>query len=79
MSLFPQEGQTRYCARELINMEEESLDCTKSDVFSLGASVYELCLGRFLGADGEEGIAEWHRIRYVWASCVVTCVCEPAS
>jgi hypothetical protein len=60
---FAQEGQTRYCPRELINLEEEYLDATKADVFSLGASVYELCLGRFLGAEGEEGIAEWHSIR----------------
>lgn len=44
-------------------MEEEFLDVTRCDVFSLGASVYELCLGRFLGADGEQGIAEWHSIR----------------
>jgi hypothetical protein len=32
-------------------------------MFSLGASVYELCLGRFLGAEGEAGMLEWHRIR----------------
>ena len=64
MHYLLQEGQTRYCARELINMEEETLDPRKADIFSLGASVYELCLGRFLGAEGEEGIAEWHSIRY---------------
>jgi serine/threonine protein kinase len=60
---YAQEGQTRYCARELINSEEEFVDVTRCDVFSLGASVYELCLGRFLGAEGEEGSAEWHAIR----------------
>jgi hypothetical protein len=41
------------------------VDVTRCDVFSLGASVYELCLGRFLGAEGEEGSAEWHAIRSV--------------
>eukprot|EP00598_Pedospumella_elongata_P005842 CAMPEP_0184983310 /NCGR_PEP_ID=MMETSP1098-20130426/12565_1 /TAXON_ID=89044 /ORGANISM="Spumella elongata, Strain CCAP 955/1" /LENGTH=819 /DNA_ID=CAMNT_0027507119 /DNA_START=63 /DNA_END=2522 /DNA_ORIENTATION=+ len=58
-----QEGQTRYLARELINMEEGLFDAYKADIFSLGATVYELCLGRYLGAEGEEGIAEWHSIR----------------
>lgn len=32
-------------------------------MFSLGASIYELCLGRSLGAGGDDGMAEWHNIR----------------
>eukprot|EP00598_Pedospumella_elongata_P011809 CAMPEP_0184988102 /NCGR_PEP_ID=MMETSP1098-20130426/22969_1 /TAXON_ID=89044 /ORGANISM="Spumella elongata, Strain CCAP 955/1" /LENGTH=61 /DNA_ID=CAMNT_0027512773 /DNA_START=62 /DNA_END=244 /DNA_ORIENTATION=- len=44
-------------------MEEGLFDAYKADIFSLGATVYELCLGRYLGAEGEEGIAEWHSIR----------------
>ena len=36
---------------------------TKADIFSLGASVYELCLGRPLGCSGDQGMQEWHDIR----------------
>eukprot|EP01031_Cornospumella_fuschlensis_P026185 gene26185-31619_t len=57
------EGDSRYCARELINSDCHSLDLTKADIFSLGASVYELCLGRGLGKGGDEAMAEWHSIR----------------
>lgn len=57
------EGENRYCARELINSEPDNLDLTKADIFSLGASVYELCLGRFLGSSGEDEMVEWHNIR----------------
>jgi wee1-like protein kinase len=57
------EGENRYCPRELINSDADSLDLTKADMFSLGASVYELCLGRFLGSSGEEEMVEWHSIR----------------
>ena len=57
------EGESRYCARELIN-EQRNLDLTKADMFSLGASVYELLLGRPLGSGGD-GSSEWHNIRYV--------------
>jgi serine/threonine protein kinase len=60
---FIQEGESRYCPRELINLDHTHLDLTKADVFSLAASVYELCLGRFLGASGEEGMEEWHNVR----------------
>mmetsp|Transcript_20146 Transcript_20146/g.33697 ORF Transcript_20146/g.33697 Transcript_20146/m.33697 type:complete len:304 (-) Transcript_20146:20-931(-) len=59
-----QEGETRYCARELINLEDlKELDPAAADMFSLGASVYELCLGRPLGSDGEAGMHEWHNLR----------------
>lgn len=50
----------RYCAPELIN--GGSLQLGKCDVFSLGASVYELCKGERLEA-GEDGTAEWHDLR----------------
>lgn len=57
------EGESRYCPRELIDSDHAKLDLTKADIFSLGATIYELCLGRFLGSVGEEGVAEWHSIR----------------
>jgi serine/threonine protein kinase len=57
-----QEGESRYCSRELINEDEKLLDLYKADVFSLGATVYELMLGRRLHA-GEEGNNEWHSLR----------------
>lgn len=64
-----EEGESRYCPRELIN-SSLPLDLTKADVFSLGASIYELCLGRPLGlgggssaADGAQEMEEWHAIR----------------
>lgn len=46
------EGENRYFARELIDSDSKPLDLTKADMFSLGASVYELCLGRFLTQSG---------------------------
>lgn len=59
------EGETRYCAIELISTPDvKSIDLTKADIFSLGASIYELCLGRKLAAEGEE----WRMIRYVLPS-----------
>lgn len=63
------EGETRYCARELILCDESrKWDLTKADMFSLGASIYEMCLGRLLGTDDsnsktEECASEWHDIR----------------
>jgi len=57
------EGETRYCPRELIDLETSNVDLRQCDIFSLGMSVYELCLGRFLGSQGEEDIIEWHNIR----------------
>jgi len=43
----------------LIDSDSKTLDLTKADIFSLGASVYELCLGRFLTQSGpvEPGVA----------------------
>jgi serine/threonine protein kinase len=43
-----EEGETRYCARELIDRNGSGIDLQKCDIFSLGASVYELGLGREL-------------------------------
>ena len=59
------EGDARYCAQELINGSIDSIDPTLADMFSLGATVYELCLGRPLKFGTEEGSSEWHNIRYV--------------
>lgn len=40
----------RYCSLELIVSDDgQPLDLRHADMFSLGASVYELCLGRELG------------------------------
>lgn len=56
------EGETRYCPREVINGDLGAADLSKADIFSLGATCYELCLGRSLGAGGE-GALEWHSLR----------------
>jgi len=56
------EGESRYLPREVLN-ESQGLDLAKSDLFSLGASVYELLLGRQLGAGGDTGAIEWHELR----------------
>ena len=56
------EGESRYLPREVLN-ESTGLDLTKSDMFSLGASVYELMLGRQLGTGGDTGAIEWHELR----------------
>lgn len=57
-----EEGETRYCARELVN-GNGPIDLKAVDVFSLGASGYEIMLGRELGVSGEVGSVEWHSIR----------------
>lgn len=56
------EGESRYCPREVINGDMRLINLTRADVFSLGATCYELCLGRQLGAGGE-GALEWHELR----------------
>jgi hypothetical protein len=63
-----EEGEDRYCARELIDFSDSSsnLDLTKADIFSLGATIYELCLGRKLGCgevNSDTELSEWHNIR----------------
>jgi hypothetical protein len=57
---YQEEGDTRYCAAELIM--EDRPDLAQTDVFSLGASVYELCTGTPLH-DGGDGTSNWRDIR----------------
>eukprot|EP00804_Cyclotella_cryptica_P006759 CCRYP_015710-RD/>CCRYP_015710-RD protein AED:0.10 eAED:0.10 QI:1189/0.66/0.75/1/0.66/0.5/4/0/762 len=52
-----EEGDSRYMSREML--EDGQRDLTKCDIFSLGATMYELCTGRPLPSCG----AEWHDIR----------------
>lgn len=52
-----EEGDSRYMSMELLSGDHE--DLTKSDIFSLGCSAYEICLGRELPMNGKE----WHDIR----------------
>ncbi len=52
------EGDSRYLAKELLS-GRKSIELNKVDVFSLGASIYELALGESLPQNGEE----WHNIR----------------
>lgn len=53
-----EEGDSRYMSMELLSFGEHE-DLTKSDIFSLGATMYEVCLGRPLPGDGDE----WQNIR----------------
>lgn len=50
------EGDARYMAQELLN---ENKDLSKADIFSLGATIYELIIRENLPCNGEE----WHQIR----------------
>ena len=61
------EGEVRYCAPELINCASVT-DLTKCDIFSLGASAFELCKGERL--DSGDASAEWHDMRYSSISCI---------
>lgn len=58
---YQEEGDTRYCAAELIMDDHPDLAAT--DVFSLGASVYELCTGTPLQEGGYGGASSWRDIR----------------
>ena len=52
-----EEGDSRYMSMELLTGDHA--DLTKSDIFSLGATIYEICLGRPLPLNG----SEWQDIR----------------
>ncbi|CAG9316907.1 unnamed protein product [Blepharisma stoltei] len=57
------EGDARYLASEVLMHHEEDSehipDLTKSDIFSLGATIYEIMRGKQLPMNGKE----WHDIR----------------
>ena len=53
-----EEGDSRYMSMELLSGDYRS-DLTKSDIFSLGATMYEICLGMPLPMNGQE----WQDIR----------------
>jgi wee1-like protein kinase len=53
-----EEGDSRYISMELLSGDNRS-DLTKSDIFSLGITMYEICLGRQLPMNGQE----WQDIR----------------
>ena len=53
------EGDARYMAQELLNEILDPKDLAKADLFSLGATLYELILCEDLPCNGEE----WHGIR----------------
>jgi len=54
-----EEGDSRYMSRELLSSGDYP-DLTKSDIFSLGATVYETCFfGKSLPANGQG----WHDLR----------------
>jgi len=57
---YVEEGDSRYMSRELLSGDLD--DLTKSDIFSLGATMYEICLGRGPQTLFENG-PEWHDIR----------------
>lgn len=53
------EGDSRYLPPELLNEYNDCKDLHKADIFSLGATIYELIIGEELPCNGEE----WHQIR----------------
>ena len=53
------EGDARYMAQELLNEYYDLIDISKADIFSLGATLYELMIGESLPCNG----TEWHDIR----------------
>lgn len=52
-----EEGDSRYMSMELLSGDRS--DLTKSDIFSLGISLYELCLGQPLPMNGDK----WQDLR----------------
>jgi wee1-like protein kinase len=55
-----EEGDSRYMSRELLTHDGASLDLTKCDIFSLGATMYEICSG---GGSLPPNGPEWHALR----------------
>jgi len=52
-----EEGDSRYMSKDLLDFSPK--DLTKCDIFSLGATLYELCLGKPLPTCGDE----WQDLR----------------
>ena len=52
-----EEGDSRYMSKDLLDFSPK--DLTKCDIFSLGATLYELCLGKSLPTCGDE----WQDLR----------------
>jgi serine/threonine protein kinase len=60
LNTTPSEGDCCYMAKELLNFDPRNpLDLRKCDIFSLGASMYEIIRGVRLPERGEE----WHSLR----------------
>lgn len=68
------DGDARYCSSELISgfdsgseLQPSRMDLTKADIFSLGASIYELFKGAALAGHSslidENGLSEWQLLR----------------
>ena len=53
-----EEGDSRYMSLELLSGDRS--DLTKSDIFSLGATIYEICRGQPLPLNGPE----WQEMRH---------------
>jgi serine/threonine protein kinase len=53
------EGDSCYMPKELMEFDHARLDLTKADIFSLGASIFEVVSGKRLTKSGKE----WHDIR----------------
>merc|ERR1719231_1032984 len=51
-----QEGDSRYMSRELLELDDRR-DLTKCDIFSLGCTVYQICINEPLPANGDEWLA----------------------
>jgi serine/threonine protein kinase len=54
-----EEGNSKYLSKEVLE-GRHNVDLSLGDMFALGASVYELCLGRPIQGESEE----FHEIRY---------------
>jgi serine/threonine protein kinase len=57
------EGESRYCASELIKGDAGTQDFRKADMFSLGASLYEICTGEPLSAGTRDDSSQWQDLR----------------